>query len=104
MDSKLYKSFINHINNLIFRIKFNILTYNPVCNLIMKNYKEDFLISRNISQIFEEKFNWKSNDDELSYITMYIYTAKESMKTRLKEDKKNIIIVCNSQIIRTQNK
>ncbi len=96
MDSKLYKSFINHINNLIFRIKFNILTYNPVCNLIMKNYKEDFLISRNISQIFEEKFNWKSNDDELSYITMYIYTAKESMKTRLKEDKKNIIIACNS--------
>ena len=62
----------------------------------MKNYKEDFLISRNISQIFEEKFNWKSNDDELSYITMYIYTAKESMKTRLKEDKKNIIIACNS--------
>lgn len=96
MDSKLYKSFINHINNLIFRIRFNILTYNPVCNLIMKNYKEDFLISRDISQIFEEKFNWKANDDELSYITMYIYTAKESMKTRLKEDKKNIIIACNS--------
>ena len=27
---------------------------------------------------------------------MYIYTAKENMKTRLKEDKKNIIIACNS--------
>ncbi len=37
MDSKLYKSFINHINNLIFRIRFNKLNYNPVCNLIIKN-------------------------------------------------------------------
>lgn len=96
MYSKLYKSFINHINNLIFRIKFNTFTYNPICDSIMKNYKEEFLISKNISKVIEDKFNCEVNDDEISYITMYIYTAKENMKYKTKDGKKNIIIACNS--------
>lgn len=96
MEPKLYKSFINHINNLIFRIKFKITTYNPISDSIIKNYKEEFIISKDISNIIKDKFECDINDDELSYITMYICAAKDNMKERLQKERKNVIIACNS--------
>ncbi|MGL5417287.1 MAG: BglG family transcription antiterminator [Clostridium sp.] len=95
MEKGLYTSFLNHINGLIFRLKYNIKSENILLVQILENYKEIF---NGIKGIYKENLEdeiGKISDDELGYIALYFRAAIEKFKERVKKRKKRILIVCS---------
>lgn len=95
IDSNLYESFIIHLKNLIFRLKYKIVSKNPILDTIVKNYNKEFILVKEASRFIEEKFKYPLSDDEVGYLLMYIEAGIEKKKQEYK-DIKNILIVCSA--------
>lgn len=95
MEKDLYTSFLNHINGLIFRLKYNIKAENILLAQILENYKEIFNEIKGIYKENLEEEIGKISDDELGYIALYFRAAIEKFKEREKKRKKRILIVCS---------
>ena len=67
IDSNLYESFIIHLKNLIFRLKYKIVSKNPILDTIVKNYNKEFILVKEASRFIEEKFKYPLSDDEVGY-------------------------------------
>lgn len=94
MDIKTFESFLNHLKGLIFRLKFKVNMKNPIMDVILTNYKNEFNLTKKCCEFIGVKYNCEISDDELGYITMYICAALERSKTISKV--RNILIVCSS--------
>lgn len=95
LDSNLYEGFINHLKSLIFRLKYNVVSKNPILDTIISNYNKEFTLVKEASRFIEEKFQYPLSDDEVGYLLMYIEAGIEKSK-REDNDIKNIIIVCSA--------
>lgn len=95
IDSDLYENFIIHLKNLIFRLKYKVVSKNPILDTIVKNYNKEFILVKEAARFIEEKFQYPLSDDELGYLLMYIEAGIEKSKKEDK-DKKNILIVCSA--------
>ncbi|MBU5454744.1 BglG family transcription antiterminator [Caproiciproducens sp. MSJ-32] len=93
MDNVLYENFVIHIKSLIFRLRYNIQSQNPILETIKSNYNEDFIACKKACEFIEEKYNTPISDDEIGYIVIYIRAAFQNLVEEEKEVK-NIIIVC----------
>lgn len=93
-DNNLYESFVNHLKSLIFRIKYNIKSKNPILDTIMTNYKEEFYLSKEVCSFIDKKYKTSVSDDEIGYIVMYIKAASQNINKEIEDKVKNVIIVC----------
>ena len=66
-----------HLRPTIFRLKYNRSANNELTGYIKNEYTTTFRVSWLISVLFEEYFNLKITEDELSFITIYIQSALE---------------------------
>lgn len=96
MDNTLFESFINHLKSLIFRLKYNIISKNPILDTIISNYKNEFKLVKEASNFIEDKFDYILSDDEIGYIVMYIEATIEKNKKDENIGRKNIIIACSA--------
>ncbi|GAA0084816.1 BglG family transcription antiterminator [Clostridium sp. CTA-7] len=96
MDNSLLESLINHMKSLIFRLKYNILSTNPIIDTIQSNYAKEFQIVKEASKFIEDKFQCKLSIDEIGYLVMYIVAAIEQVKKEDEEKIKNVLIVCSA--------
>ncbi|WP_411167745.1 BglG family transcription antiterminator [Clostridium sp. MB05] len=96
MDNSLLESLINHMKSLIFRLKYNILSTNPIIDTIQSNYAKEFQIVKESSKFIEDKFQCKLSIDEIGYLVMYIVAAIEQVKKEDEEKIKNVLIVCSA--------
>ncbi|PRR82020.1 BglG family transcription antiterminator [Clostridium vincentii] len=94
MDMKTFESFLNHLKGLIFRLKFKVKTKNPIMDLILTNYKDEFNLGKRCCEFIEKKYNCELSEDELGYIAMYICATLERCKKTSKV--RNILIVCST--------
>ncbi|MCF0147969.1 MAG: BglG family transcription antiterminator [Clostridium sp.] len=96
MDNPLFESFINHLKSLIFRLKYNIISKNPILDTIISNYKNEFKLIKEATNFIQDKFNYILSDDEIGYIVMYIEATIEKNKKEEIIKSKNIIIACSA--------
>ncbi|MFU7517529.1 BglG family transcription antiterminator [Clostridium sp. HCS.1] len=96
MDNALFESFINHLKSLIFRLKYNVISKNPILDTIISNYKNEFKLIKEATNFIKDKFNYILSDDEIGYIVMYIEATIEKNKKDEIIKSKNIIIACSA--------
>lgn len=96
MDNNLFESFINHLKNLIFRLKYNVISKNPILDTILSNYKNEFILVKEATNFIKDKFDYILSDDEIGYIVMYIEATIEKNKKDDNIGRKNIIIACSA--------
>lgn len=87
-DVSLFNGLVIHIRPALFRMKYEKQHTHQIKDYIKSEFPNTFRVSWLISVLFEEYYNVKISDDELSYITLYIQTALERNKRPL-----NIILV-----------
>lgn len=96
MDDNLFESFISHLNSLIFRLKYNIVSKNPILETIIINYKIEFELVKEATSFIKNKFGYILSDDEIGYLVMYIEAAIEKNKMYEVVNRKNVLIVCSA--------
>jgi len=96
MDTHLYKSFLNHIKGLIFRLTFKVDVRNPSVDSINEIYKKEISLVKGACMFIEEKYKCKLSDDELGYITLYVCAAIEKNKSVVVGTHKSILVVCSA--------
>lgn len=96
MDNNLFESFISHLKSLIFRLKYNIISKNPVLDTIISNYKNEFKLVKESTSFIKEKFGYILSDDEIGYIVMYIEATIEKNRKSESIKIKNILIACSA--------
>ena len=83
-DTNFYHGLLNHIRPLLFRLKYGQSLDTTITANVRENFMDTLRVSWLISTLFEQYFNMSINDDELSYIALYIQSAIDSAKTTLK--------------------
>ena len=96
MDNNLFESFINHLKSLIFRLKYNIISRNPILDTIISSYKNEFTLVKEATAFIKDKFGYILSDDELGYIVMYIEATIEKNRKNERVGIKNILIACSA--------
>lgn len=96
MDNKLLEGLINHLKSLIFRLKYKIVSENPILETIINNYKNEFALVKKSAEFIGEKFSCELSDDEIGYLVMYIEAFIEKSKEEEKDKVKDILIVCSA--------
>ncbi len=79
-DETLYNGLLIHMKPAIFRLRYEKSQSNGLKGYIKSEFKQAFRVSWLISVLFEEHFDLKVTEDELSYITLYIQSALERNK------------------------
>lgn len=96
MDNSLFESFISHLKSLIFRLKYNIISKNPVLDTIISNYRNEFKLVKESTSFIKEKFDYILSDDEIGYIVMYIEATIEKNRKSESIKRKNVLIACSA--------
>lgn len=96
MDNNLFESFISHLKSLIFRLKYNVVSKNPILETIISNYKNEFKLVKEATNFIKDKFEYILSDDEIGYIVMYIEATIEKNKKDEIGRTKNILIACSA--------
>lgn len=96
MDNDLFESFISHLKNLIFRLKYHVVSKNPILETIISNYKNEFKLVKEATSFIKDKFKYILSDDEIGYIVMYIEATIEKNKKEEIERTKKILIACSA--------
>lgn len=96
MDNNLFESFISHLKSLIFRLKYNVVSKNPILETIISNYKNGFKLVKEATNFIKDKFEYILSDDEIGYIVMYIEATIEKNKKDEIGRTKNILIACSA--------
>lgn len=96
MDNNLFESFISHLKSLIFRLKYNVVSKNPILETIISNYKNEFKLVKEATNFIKYKFEYILSDDEIGYIVMYIEATIEKNKKDEIGRTKNILIACSA--------
>lgn len=76
-DDVLFHGLLMHIKPAIFRLRYERSQTNTLKGYIKNEFKHAFRVSWLISVLFEEHFDLRVTEDELSYITLYIQSALE---------------------------
>lgn len=76
-DETLFHGLLIHMKPAIFRLRYERGQSNALKGYIKNEFKHAFRVSWLISVLFEEHFNLRVTEDELSYITLYIQSALE---------------------------
>lgn len=79
-DEMLFHGLLIHLKPAIFRLRYEKNQSNGLKGYIKSEFKQAFRVSWLISVLFEEHFDLMINEDELSYITLYIQSALERNK------------------------
>lgn len=99
-DDEFIKAINFHLKILIHRMELNDKIKNPLVNEIKRKFILEMNDAMIIKDMIYEHFNIQIDEDEVSYLAIYLMSSKISSK-----DKKNVIIICNfgigvSQIVK----
>lgn len=84
IDKNVYCAFINHLSQIIYRAKNKLSIYNPLNIEIKENYNKYFYISKIINSSFNKILRTEINDDEIAYISLYMYIILENRTKKIK--------------------
>lgn len=84
IDKNVYGAFINHLSQIIYRAKNKLSIYNPLNIEIKENYKKYFYITKIINSSFNKILRTEVNDDEIAYISLYMYIILENKSEKIK--------------------
>ncbi|HLR41749.1 MAG TPA: PRD domain-containing protein [Pseudogracilibacillus sp.] len=93
-DEKLYNSLAFHLFPLIYRLKTNIVIHNPLLMEVKNNYSVLFKMVWYAAEKFEDKFDIKLSDNEVSFITIYFQAAIER-----KVQMRKVLVVCQTGVV-----
>ncbi|MEA5008660.1 sigma-54-dependent transcriptional regulator [Clostridium tyrobutyricum] len=77
-DPKIIYSLALHIETLLERIRLNQIAIYPNIEKAYSNHEREYNIAINIKEKLEGKFSVKIPEDEIAFITMFIYWVNES--------------------------
>lgn len=92
-DERFYQGLLNHTKALVFRLKYGQSIENTMNEYVREKYPNILKVSWLVSMLFEEYFNMNIDDDELSYIVLYIQSAIET-----KEKNYDVVLVTNQNM------
>jgi len=75
IDTKLIYSLALHVETLIERLRLGNITIYPNLKLTYKEHKEEYAIAERIKIKIEKQFLIKVPDDEVAFITMFVYSV-----------------------------
>ncbi|NBJ69233.1 MULTISPECIES: BglG family transcription antiterminator [Clostridia] len=107
-DAQLFNGLMGHLRPAIYRLRNGTPIENPVLNAIKENFQYVHHQVMQAIPIIETQQGVKFNEDEVSFITMYVTAAIERQKKKIRR-KPVVIIVCDtgmstSQMVATQLK
>lgn len=92
-ESDLFDNLLQHITAVIKRVTEGVEVYNPVKNMVKKEYGCMFEDIKTVCKIFEDNFGKILSDEEIAYLCMYFYAAEEKVRELMKS-KYRVIVVC----------
>ena len=92
-DITLYTSLVLHLSVLIKRAKTNEYSINPVKDEIKRGYPLPYDMAVETALYLNKVLRTELNEDEISYIAVYLHLALERSK-RKSVYKKNVLVVC----------
>lgn len=95
-DKELFDNLLIHIRSSCYRLMYGIHLTNPLSMMIKDKYNDLFFMIKKHVRIFETKINVEFNDDEISYLVLYIASMVERRKLENKTRQKVIAIICDS--------
>ncbi|MGX4670055.1 BglG family transcription antiterminator [Cerasibacillus sp. JNUCC 74] len=107
-DAQLFNGLLAHLRPALYRIRNGTTIANPVLDEIKENYSYIHQHVLKAIHVIEMKLSIVFNEDEASFITMYVTAALERQKKSIRR-KPVVIIVCDtgmstSQMLATQLK
>ena len=84
VDKGVYDAFINHLCQTIYRVKNKLSIYNPLNDEIKEHYKKYLYITKIINFSFKNVLNIDISDDEITYLSLYMYIFLEDKSIKLK--------------------
>ena len=96
-DFDLQINLARHLVPMIIRIRYGIITNNPLKSTIKDKYAFGYRMAMAAAKMIEEVLNKKINDDEISYLALIFSLSLEKEKRfQNSYKKKNIALVCGS--------
>lgn len=93
-DNKLYDSLTYHMFPLIYRLKTNIEIHNPLLEEIKNNYSTLFQMVWYAMENFENKYDIKMSENEITFLTIYFQAAIER-RVQMRE----VLVICQTGIV-----
>ena len=94
-DNVLYEGLIVHVRPAINRLVNKMTIKNPYLEDIKKKYPIAFEAGINAFEVLKERYNVKSDEDEIAYIALHFEAALERIK-RNNEEQVNVLVVCST--------
>ena len=109
VQDKMIHNLLLHLKSTYYRKKYGMQIQNVFKDSIKRNYPEVFHITKKVIHHIEEFMGEKINENEVAYIAMHFGGWLRQEGVILKEQKKNMLIVCTnglgtSQILERQLK
>ncbi len=100
-DDRLFANLSSHINYLLKRLDEGIKIYNPLCEMVMDEYKELFnnikISCNEIGVLFKQNIS----DEEIAYLLIH-FKSSEEKKTVLEGSKFKVALLCVHGIATTE--
>ncbi len=97
-DNSLLESMLLHFEATVNRILFDVQVNNPLKEEIIQRYPEIYKACKEAGKIFVENFGKGCNEDELTFLALYIAVSLEGKKQSTLNGKMKAVLVCASGI------
>lgn len=94
---KLYYVLAVHLSTTIERLNKGKMIKNPQLNKIKTEYKTEFKIAMEMTEILQEELNIKLSEDEAGFITMYLRMMTKERETEV-EGRVGVVIISHGNV------
>lgn len=91
-DEKVFFGLALHLQGSLERVKLGKKIYHPKLNLIRAQYSDEFLVSMELAQIIDDRFETQIPLDEIGYIAMFLASKPYEMDIK-KSGKVGVLVI-----------
>jgi transcriptional antiterminator/mannitol/fructose-specific phosphotransferase system IIA component (Ntr-type) len=92
-DTSLFENLFPHVCALKKRLLENISVYNPLKNMIEKEYSDIFRDIKLVSKLLKTEFKNPLSDEEVAYLSIHFSASEEKIRNQMKA-KYRVVVVC----------
>lgn len=96
-DSSLFENLFQHVGALLKRLAENILVYNPLKNLVRKEYSDMYEDVEQIAIELKNGFGKELPKEEIAYLSIHFSASEEKIRSKTKSQYR-VIVVCGHGI------
>lgn len=83
MNTRLHLVLTDHISFALERLKMNMEIHNPFLIEISNMYRDEFAVAKWARDLIQEKLHVHFNDDEVGFIALHLYSARQNLDVKV---------------------